>query len=308
MSSDIFDIRYIKLHFTIQMASDCLLPVSKASALRGGMGEMLLRANCIQDRNCEICSFRSECQVQRIMYAKYQLRPVFATEGESNGYVLACENYQERFEAGECLTFQLTLFGNSIVYFNQILNAFYALGQQGVGKECARFTIVSVTNTREVPILKGRDVLMKNFQVENLHEYIDFRMKQLSSQELQNRIVFRSPWTQKMDGVFLEEFRMDAIIRSIQRRIYLLDCFEGIDGSKAYQQHIPAPEIISQTVRPIRVLRYSFRHDKKMTLRGIKGEIQLSPISESFLPLLLAGERVHIGKNTSFGFGRYVLK
>ena len=44
--SDILQIRYIKLHFTIVLLTDTILPVDKVSALRGGMGEMLLRANC----------------------------------------------------------------------------------------------------------------------------------------------------------------------------------------------------------------------------------------------------------------------
>ena len=47
-------IRYVKLHFTILFPEASSLPVNKVSALRGGMGEMLLRANCVRDRQCEI--------------------------------------------------------------------------------------------------------------------------------------------------------------------------------------------------------------------------------------------------------------
>ena len=45
-------IRYIKLHFTVSMLEDTELPVEKVSALRGGMGEMLLRPNCVRAREC----------------------------------------------------------------------------------------------------------------------------------------------------------------------------------------------------------------------------------------------------------------
>lgn len=48
-------VRYIKLHFTISFIEDAVLPIRKVSAIRGGMGEMLLRANCIRDRVCESC-------------------------------------------------------------------------------------------------------------------------------------------------------------------------------------------------------------------------------------------------------------
>mgnify|MGYP003309565716 CR=1 FL=1 len=42
-----------------------------------------------------------------------------------------------------------------------------------------------------------------------------------------------------------------------------------------------------------------------MIFKGIKGSILLEHLEEDFLALLLAGEIIHIGSNTSFGFGRY---
>ena len=55
--SKIMQIRYIKLHFTVMLLTDALLPADKVSALRGGMGEMLLRANCVRDRSFKSCDF-----------------------------------------------------------------------------------------------------------------------------------------------------------------------------------------------------------------------------------------------------------
>ena len=91
------DIRYTKLYFTIQFTEDTMLPKQKVSAIRGGIGEMLLRANCVRGRECESCDFESECIVQRIMYSKYEKKPSFVTTGESVGYVLECDNYKEEF-------------------------------------------------------------------------------------------------------------------------------------------------------------------------------------------------------------------
>lgn len=45
--------------------------------------------------------------------------------------------------------------------------------------------------------------------------------------------------------------------------------------------------------------------NKVSAIRGGIGEMLLSGIPEKLLPILLAGEILHIGKNTSFGFGRY---
>ena len=55
----------------------------------------------------------------------------------------------------------------------------------------------------------------------------------------------------------------------------------------------------------ITVYRYSSTQDRKVALRGVKGDMELSELPQELLPVLLAGEILHIGKNTSFGFGRY---
>ena len=39
------DIRYTKLTFIVQFTEDTMLPKQKVSAIRGGIGEKLLRAN-----------------------------------------------------------------------------------------------------------------------------------------------------------------------------------------------------------------------------------------------------------------------
>ena len=63
-------IRYVKLRFGLRIAEDTRLPVNKVSAIRGGIGEMLLRANCIRDRQCKSCDFESECIVRRTLYSR----------------------------------------------------------------------------------------------------------------------------------------------------------------------------------------------------------------------------------------------
>ena len=101
---------------------------------------------------------------------------------------------------------------------------------------------------------------------------------------------------------------MDAIIRSVKRRIYMLDCFEGIDGEEAFDHNYLLPVIRHQEVRRRAVRRYSTRKQSAMYLNGIQGEIELEQLEPETLGLLLAGELIHIGKNTSFGFGKYSME
>jgi hypothetical protein len=315
-------IRYVKIRFVIEMLEDTMLPHDKVSALRGGIGEMLLRANCIRDRQCEKCDFESECIVQRTMYSRFEKKPEFVTTGESVGYVLECENYQEEFAAGEQLEFHMLLFGKTIVYLNQYLQAIFSLGMHGLGKEHSRFQIIGVYNTKKQPLLEDGNIYMERYQVSTVADYVKHRLRQLkrdadTTEQKENdsakdtfpmEMIFYTPLTLKFHGEFIQKFNMDAIMSAIKRRIYMLDCFEGIEGEEHQKKNYSIPVILNQTSRFTTVTRYSNRQREHMQLKGIRGRIELEQVESEVLSLLLAGELIHIGKNTSFGFGRFGLR
>lgn len=311
MEKDLFDalqVRFIKLCFTITFLEDSILPVDKVSAIRGGMGEMLLSMNCVRDRQCEICDFESECIVQRTMYSKFQKKPEFVTTGGSIGYVLECENSREHFRKGDSLNFYLILFGKTIVYFNQFVQAFQEMGiRSGIGKHQARFCISGIRNTQGQPILDGNIMNMEKYIVHSLYDYILWRAKG-GAAEKKSEMIFETPLTLKYRNEFLQEFQLDVIINAVVRRIYMLDCFEGIESNlyDRYKNREEAfPEFLWQNHKMVNVCRYSTRKNGKMILKGIKGYALLPDLSEEALQILNVGELIHIGKNTSFGFGKY---
>lgn len=320
------DIRYTKLTFTIKFTENTALPKQKVSAIRGGIGEMLLQANCVRGRVCEGCDFADECIVQRIMYSKYEKKPPFVTTGESVGYVLECDNYKEEFHKNDQLNFQLILFGKNIVYFNQYLQAVSMLGGSGLGKHQAHFIIVGVKNQYGWDILVDNSINMENYHISTVGEYIDYRMRQLQKVRLHESesqkehqeslshvgdgyysgmLTFRTPFTVKYHGEFIRDIQMEPIIVSIRRRLYMLDCFEGIDAEIFWDE---TPEVAITTRQQSRlegVNRYSNRRDCTMTLRGIRGMVWFEGADLNTMRLLFAGELLHIGKNSSFGFGEY---
>lgn len=299
-------IRYTKLHFTIAFLEDSKLPPNKHSAIRGGIGEMLLQANCIRDRRCEQCDFKGECIVQRTMYTQFKEKPAYMTNGESVGYVLECENNQEYFRKGEYLEFVLLLFGKNLVYFSQYLQAVCALGAGGLGKYRARFQVISVRNENCEELLSADRIHMERYRISYLDEYVE-RQLILRRNFSPHRIVFVTPLTLKFRGEFRNEFHIEAILSGIRRRIYMLDCFEEIQNEEWMRWKLPEAEITGQHAILSRVDRYSSRKGTKMTLYGLTGDIYLKEMSEDAKILLLAGELIHVGKNTSFGFGKYQL-
>lgn len=297
------DIPYVRLEFELEMAEDAVLPASKTSALRGGMGQMLLRSCCVADRNCDACRFRKECIVQRIMYSPFAVKPPFVTEGESIGFILSCEDYRQSCCQGDLLTFRMTLFGGTIVYFYQILQAFYMLGQEGLGKEKAHFSIRSVKSTDSSPLVSGMDIDMSRYRIRTLAEYVQYR-KRNGRQE--KRMKFHTPVTVKYMGEQIERFTPEAVLTALFRRIYMLDCYMGIDVPQ-FDMTGREPVMTCQEVKSSGTARFSTRHMEKIYLNGIRGFMDLDDIDEDVYDLLLAGEITHIGKNTKFGFGRYTM-
>ncbi len=300
-------IRYVKLHFTLEYIEACTVPEHKVSAIRGGIGEMLLRQFCIRDRNCEKCDFLSECPVQRILYSKPEIEPAFMGQGDSVGYVIECEDHREEVDEGDETRLNILLFGKSIIHFSQILEALHILGMQGYGKNCARFVITSITNTLGEELLEDGSIRMDRYQIRLVSDYVEYRKRQLKKEGYDGTctLQFSSPVTIKHQGQFIHDFQPDALLAAAARRVYILNCYEGIDTDRhALQEGLEAVKE-AQSCRQVKVDRYSSRKGEKMTLHGFMGSVRLTDVSERALEMLLVCELIHIGKNTSFGFGRY---
>lgn len=317
--STFLEIPYVKLHFTVQMTEDCRLPVNKASALRGGMGQMMIQQNCmvydhsLRDEDCPNCDCLSECPVQRFLYTSMEIQPDFSADRLSMGYLFECENYAEWFREGDLLDFNVTLFGKSRVYLNLLLQALWELGNAGLGKEKARFQIIRILNSRKQTIMDlhryGPQIIKQAYQTEYISDYVEYRMNHIRERGMENIIRFQTETTLKYKKELQQEFSMEAIISNLARRIYLFNCFVGkemdLEELTDYLM-VDLPFILDQEIRKRHVARYSSRQQSHMQLKGIQGNVYLAEEpKEDLLRCLLAGEILHIGKNTSFGFGRY---
>ena len=71
--SNMYQAIFTKLFITIKMERDGSLSRHKSSAIRGGMGQVLLQQYCIQEEPfCSNCALEGKCIVRNILYAKYK--------------------------------------------------------------------------------------------------------------------------------------------------------------------------------------------------------------------------------------------
>ena len=300
------NIPYIKLKFSLVVTEDCVLPRDKVSALRGGMGEMLLRQNCISDRDCKKCRYKAPCIVYKVLYTQMKRKPAFMQGDDSTGYLIECENQRESFRAGDRFFFFLTLFGDNIVYFGQYLQMFYQLGVEGIGKDAARYVISDIKNIRGDSLLRGSQIVMADYCPETVYDYVVRRMRELERTGCRNELVFHTPVCLKYQGKYIREFQPEAVFQALFRRIMMLDYFSEVYMDQFEPEEYP--QIVCQKADMCVVRRYSSTQDSRVSLRGMTGSVRFHGITEEYLPYVLAGELLHIGKNTSFGFGRYTLE
>ena len=295
------EVRYVKLHFHLRMMEFCELNVNKAYGLRGGMGRMLMEMSCIRDEKCDVCDFRDECTVRRIMYSPFSVKPSFVTEGESIGYNICCTDYRTSFGPGDELEFTMTLFGKTIVYFYQILQAFYRLGQKGLGSGHGTFEIIRVTNSKNESLVDGYNIYKERYKVMTLWDYVNYRLRRPKG----TRMLFHTQAAIKYNGENLKEYNSEAIVRALARRLYMLDCYEGIEADRLAFSELPL--ITAQRTRTIKSQRYSSRQNQKLPMNGITGYVDFDEIEEDLYTLMLAGEIMQIGSKTSQGLGRYTM-
>lgn len=300
--SDEFNIRFLKLHFKVKFIEGGELPQYKVSAIRGGIGEMLLRQSCISDRNCVECTFMEECIVQRIFYHPLKIVPEFVKDKSNMGYLYECKDFRTNMQKGDSLRFSMLLMGDVIVHAPHILEALIRFGEVGIGKNKVRFVVEKVENSRREIVFDKNGVNKSNFYPQLVDDYIKDRIGKSFPKKFQ--ICFMTPWTQKYKGKFLQNFDGEAFAESIYRRVYLANCMEGNEISRNFA--IPKNIIVSgQEVKHREISRFSSTHNCKIDLKGLIGRFTLENVSQEFLPYVYAGELLHIGKNTSMGFGQY---
>ncbi|MEE3453395.1 CRISPR system precrRNA processing endoribonuclease RAMP protein Cas6 [Dialister sp.] len=306
-------ITYLQLTFVIKMREACTLPRAKASMLRGGIGDILLKKYCLKNGACEDCSYHEDCLVQRIMYSSFAKAPSFMGENASLGYVVFCDDYREAFGPDDEMSFDIILFGRETAYVGVLADAVMALAETGLSDRLNKFDLVQILG-RTGHDIRESDGYLDPEECESrlLDDYIEHRLERFEHVNAESclKLEFKNETTLKDRKRELTEFELEPFLRALLLRINLMRQYQlgTSEGVELWEPPEPVPVLISQESKPMSVPRYSGRKQQKMHLKGIKGQMVLKNVSGHWLRLLLAGEILHVGKNTSFGFGKYLVK
>ena len=130
------------------------------------------------------------------------------------------------------------------------------------------------------------------------------------------QLALLTPLRIKQRGHYVRPHQLDAraLLGTLATRIERLSALYGTSGPEegferaALHAAIDQVQVETVQLRWVEWTRYSSRQRTTMQLGGLLGTLQLNgPGLAPLWPLIALGQWLHLGKNTSFGLGRYRL-
>ena len=291
--------------------TNLFLPSYKGSTFRGGFGNAFKKIVCAsRERICESCLLKGKCVYSYVFETppppdtskmkKYPFAP--------HPFVITPPLEETRvYRKGEPISFELTLVGKSIEYLPYFIFTFDELGRIGIGKGRGTYQLTEVKSNGKT-IYSSSDKILKNgFPIIRTQDL------QPSGSSLSVLYLnFLTPTRLKFDGVLTPKLEFHILIRNLLRRISLLSYFhcgeELVLDFKGIIQKSQNIRAVESNLSWLDWERYSNRQETRMKMGGFVGSIIFEGDLEPFLPFILLGEHLHVGKGTSFGLGKYEIR
>lgn len=309
-------LRCLRLLVTIRALDTLQLPSYRGSALRGAFGLALKKALCLLPTNdCRRCGLRTKCVYMYLFDTQPDHCFVEASRYRNAPHPF---NFQLRvareefLERGQGFSFRVTLVGRAIHWLPSFVHAFQVMGRLGVGKGRGRFELVRVTTMdgqgNGVDDIFPEPRTKGSLLVLGLHDAMGLGANPCGD-EL--RVRFLSPLRVQQMGSLCRELSFGVFFRSLLRRLENLLHFhcqgpEFVDWGP-WKEKIDQVWVCWSRLRWHDWERYSKRQDRRMKLGGLVGEISFGGELDEFLPALVMGSWLGVGKNTTFGLGTYDL-
>jgi hypothetical protein len=313
-------LRIAKYRFRLEAVERLRLPPYKGSTLRGGFGVVFKRTVCFQKevKRCAGCLLRANCLYAYLFEtALPQDAEVLRTYSDVPHPFVIEPPLDDKmvYEPGETLDFGLVLVGRAIDYLPYFIVAFRELGKVGLGQGRGKYTLREVTavqpldGTEETIYSVAKEIVCDRDLSVGREEIRAQRPVKCEGSVCKLTINFLTPTRMKHEGRLVVRPEFHVLIRNILRRVSSLSYFHcGERWETDYRGIIEAAKgvrLVEVGTRWVDWERYSSRQQQRMSLGGLVGQATYEGNLEPFLPLLVLGELVHVGKACVFGNGKY---
>jgi hypothetical protein len=309
-----------KYRFSCVLEDDAHLPEYKGSTFRGVFGHALKKVVCaLRKQTCHDCLLKQKC-VYAFVFESIRDDDLSLVKkriaAPPHAYVIEPPlETRTNYIRGESFEFTLLLFGKANEYLPYFIYAIEQVGESGIGKriygKAAQFLLESVSSNGQV-IYSHSKRNIKNIQVAREIPPESFTTPDIEyngSKKL--RISMRTPLRLKYHSQLEPDLPFHILVRASLRRISSLFTYHG-DGEPQFDyrglvKRAVQVETIDTSIRWYDWRRYSNRQEQAMFMGGMMGEVVYGDVPREYIPLLKFCEEVHLGKQTTFGLGKFTI-
>ena len=302
-----------KYQFLCRFENEAALPYYKGSTFRGVFGLALKKVVCaLKRQECSQCLLRERCVY--VLVFETPLSAIGSPEGSKmappHPFVIEPPLTPEtNFPVDATFDFNLLLFGqtnNSLPYF---IYAFDQMGRIGIGKKIngkrGQFILKKV-NMGGRTIYSEKDEKLR--MDESPEELVLSAANGTRNGDFQLKVIIETPLRLKFENRLKADLPFHVLVRAMLRRISsLMNCYGNGEPPLDYRGFVKRAEsirIVEDNLNWFDWRRYSLRQDKSMLMGGMVGSVTYGGKIGEYLPLLEFCEKVHLGKQTSFGLGK----
>jgi hypothetical protein len=253
-------------------------------------------------------------------------RTEFAHSGKTLQLVksspITCSDSGWNLSRGDELVFDLLLVGRAVEYMPYVVYAVSEMAKRGLGANRVPFNLTEVAIVNENGLAQtiysggSQRITVPSQATKSLTELVQSRLQQLRATDIlfidEIRLNFRTPARIRVDGDLQQALTFELLVRNLLRRISLLAMVHGSGRLDVnYRALIDRAASVRTRTSGLHWRdweRYSNRQRIKMNMGGFVGGIEYAGEAiQEFIPLIIAGEILHVGTGTSFGLGRYQL-
>ena len=285
-----FEINYLPLNISLTALEQAELPPFLGSTLRGVIGQSLLQT----DKEASAYLYRNgedpSLDANQVITKPYMIIPPEISVP------------QTIVQQGEKINFEFLLFGNASKYASSLILALEHIQHFGLGAYRYPFCLSEIVNSYFQRLIWKNGVFYK--QGMNTAVVPILELEKVTGAVIK----ICTPLRIRHGGKMVKSISFETLIRNITNRIKMITERYGgwIDCSEAERIQTLAAQvqIVKEDVRVKPMARYSNRAGRKMDFSGIIGELEYKGDLTPFVPWLYGAQRLHVGRNTTFGMGK----
>lgn len=303
--------------FVLEARTPLRLNAFAGSTLRGGFGHVFKRTVCIwPPGDCPRCLLKNTCSYPYV----FETAPTLGAQKLRNldqiprPFIIEPPSAAARlFQPGDRFDFRLVLVGRAIDHLPYFVFTFQQLGQVGLGPIRGQFELMELH--ADTPA--GSECLYTAGGPLRPHSprvtAADLAPPAATDGTPRLAIHFMTPTRIRNDGTVQTDLTFQDVIRALLRRLSSL-CYFHCDAELAVDfrgliDQAAAVQRVESRLRWRPLERFSGRQSRRIEMGGVEGTVVFEApdprVWRGYLPLLRAGEWVHVGKGAVMGLGRY---